>query len=66
MSKCRPTYFTKLGQDKTIVICEDFDLYFEEKRQHTFIKSLLQLGFHQMVTEATHINGGWIDHAYLK
>ena len=56
----------KLRQDKTTVICGDFNLCFQEKRKHASIQSLLQLGFEQNVTEATHFMGGWINHAYFK
>ena len=50
--------------EKTTIICGDFNVCFIKKKSNTLIQSLLRLGFAQRVNEATHFQGGLIDHAY--
>ena len=54
------------SEDKGVIICGDFNLCFREKTSHSVIKYLLSLKFEQKVTEATHIEGGLIDHVYFR
>ena len=54
------------SEDKGVIICGDFNLCFKERRSHGLIQCLLGLGFEQKVIEATHIEGGLIDHVYYR
>ena len=51
---------------KTTILCGDFKIYYKKPKQHYIIKSLENLGFDQLVKEATHIQGGHIDQVYVK
>ena len=52
--------------DKSVIICGDFNICYNEKKSHGLISSLLELGFEQKVSDATHIEGGLIDHVYYR
>ena len=51
---------------KSTLICGDFNMCFIDNRGSRTTKFLLDNGFKQLVHKATHIDGGHIDHAYLK
>ena len=51
---------------KTVIICGDSNICYTKSKSNGLIKSLLELGFEQRVSEATHIEGGLIDHVYLR
>ena len=53
-----------LNPDKTTIVCGDFNICFLKKTNNVLIQSLLNLGFEQKVTTATHFQGGLIDHVY--
>ena len=55
-----------INHTKTTIICGDFNVCYKENRNHPLIRTILNLGFHQMVQHATHIEGGVIDHIYFK
>ena len=46
------------------LITGDFNLCLKKNPRNFVTKRLQDTGFIQLVTEATHIEGGWIDHAY--
>ena len=51
--------------DKTTVIGGDFNICFIKQPKNSVTTSLADIGFKQIVTEATHIEGGTIDHIYI-
>ena len=50
---------------KTTVLCGDLNICFKSDRNNKLIKTLEDHGFEQFVKEATHIQGGLIDHVYI-
>ena len=52
--------------NKSTIICGDFNICFKENRSHPLIQKLLGLGFEQIVSNATHIDGGLIDQVYIR
>ena len=48
------------------MICGDFNVCYNLNRNHKLIATLESFGFRQLVQEATHIKGGWIDHVYIR
>ena len=50
---------------KTAVLCGDLNICFKADRKSKLIQSLEAHGFEQFVKEATHIQGGLLDHAYV-
>ena len=55
-----------LHPEKVVVICGDFNICFKVDKQNTLVKLLEEQGFTQFVTEATHLRGGHLDHAYIR
>ena len=53
-----------IRQDKTTVICGDFNECFATEKATGVSKMLEDYGFTQLVTKATHLKGGHIDHVY--
>ena len=49
---------------KPTLITGDFNVCYKQKRDNPITERLERLGFQQIVTKATHIMGGLIDHAY--
>ena len=56
----------KIRKDKNIVIGGDFNIDYHKDKENIFSRYLLSIGFKQVVTKATHIQGGIIDHVYLR
>ena len=54
-----------LDFSKINLLCGDFNVCFQTNRENLLIRSLENIGFKQLVTEATHIKGGHIDHVYI-
>ena len=52
--------------DRPTLVTGHFNLCFVKNSTNSISKELLKLGFEQMVTTATHIRGGHIDHAYWR
>ena len=52
--------------NKSLLVLGDFNMCFIDNRNNRSTKFLLNSGFKQLVHEATHINGGHIDHVYLR
>ena len=50
--------------DKPTLITGDFNVCFLKDPKNAITKMLLDLGFRQFVKDATHIQGGHIDHCY--
>merc|ERR1712208_101651 len=50
--------------EKPSLITGDFNIYYKKNSNHKLVKGLKEIGFKQLVTEATHIKGGHLDHAY--
>ena len=46
------------------IICGDLNLCFVNQRSHDVVQMLYEQGFQQLVSEASHIQGGHIDHVY--
>ena len=55
-----------IDQSKPTLICGDFNVCYKEKRNHPLVRTLMSLRFEQIVNQATHIHGGWIDHVYVR
>ena len=55
-----------MNWDKTTLICGDINICYISDRSNNFILALEELGFKQLVKEATHIKGGLIDHVYIR
>ena len=53
-----------LNTGKTTIICGDFNLCFVKQRTNKIIRMLEDLGFQQLVSEASHLKGGHLDHVY--
>ena len=53
------------NDEKTTLIGGDFNLCGLKQPNNYINKSLTEIGFQQIVYEATHIDGGAIDHIYL-
>ena len=53
------------NDEKTTFIGGDFNLCGLKQPNNYVNKSLTEIGFQQIVTDATHIDGGAIDHIYL-
>ena len=51
---------------KTTLICGDFNVCYNQDRSNKLIATLENLGFKQLVQEATFIKGSLIDHVYLR
>ena len=55
-----------INSDKTTITIGDFNVCYNEHPSHPIIKILLEIGFQQLVTQATHIEGGLIDQIYFR
>ena len=55
-----------INENRSTIICGDFNLCFVDNRNCRTKKYLTSSKFKQLVHEATHIDGGHIDHVYLK
>ena len=55
-----------LENSKPNLITGDFNLCFTKNNANSITTRLLDLGFKQLVTEATHIQGGLINHVYWR
>ena len=52
--------------NKSTLICGDLNVCYMSDRSNVLVKTLEDLGFKQLVQEATHIKGGLIDHVYIR
>jgi hypothetical protein len=52
--------------DKNTLIAGDFNICYKKTPNNAVSKTLKENGFEQLVTEATHVKGGLIDHMYYK
>ena len=50
--------------DNATLITGDLNLCMKKNPRNFVMKRYKDIGFIQLVLEATHIEGGWIDHAY--
>ena len=55
-----------IDNSKPNLITGDFNLCFTKNGTNSITKGLQDCGFQQLVTEATHIQGGLIDHVYWR
>ena len=55
-----------MNNNKSTIVCGDFNMCYVDNRQNKSISLLEQKGFKQLVKEATHIEGGHIDHVYIR
>ena len=55
-----------IDPSKAVMICGDMNICFSSSPDNSVVKSLIQNCFDQIVKEATHINGGLIDHVYFR
>ena len=53
-----------IEKDKPTIIAGDFNLCYVDQKQNLIVKYLENCGFSQLVKEATHLQGGHIDHVY--
>ena len=56
----------RIRWNRPTIITGDFNLCFKTNSNNGVTKRLLELGFTQLVKEATHIQGGHIDHVYWR
>ena len=56
----------RIRRNRPTIITGDFNLCFKTNSNNGVTKRLLELGFTQLVKEATHIQGGHIDHVYWR
>ena len=54
-----------VDKDKMTIIGGDMNICVRTHPENYISKSLKELGFQQVVTESTHIDGGVIDHIYV-
>ena len=54
------------NDEKLTILGGDFNVCVLKNENNLLIKGLTQLGFIQMISEATHIAGGAIDHCYVR
>ena len=54
------------NDEKLTILGGDFNVCVLKNEHNSLIKGLTQLGFTQMISEATHIAGGAIDHCYVR
>ena len=52
--------------NKTTLVCGDFNMCYIDQRKNKATSFLIQMDFKQLIHEATHIDGGHIDHAYFR
>ena len=64
-SEMLDTIKTLLSPEKSTMICGDFNICLQEKKNKGFLEAFEQLGFEEMVKQATHFKGGHIDHVYF-
>ena len=57
---------TLINKNKATIISGDFNICLEKDPNNLISRYLTDEGFIQMVTEPTHIDGGLIDHFYLR
>ena len=55
-----------IDSNKSVLVLGDFNMCFIEKCTNQTTSFLLQNDFKQIVRQATHIDGGHIDHAYIR
>ena len=55
-----------IDMDQNTLICGDFNICFNADRMNKLIHTLEEIGFQQLVQEATHLQGGLIDHVYMR
>ena len=55
-----------IDKDKTTLISGDFNVCAIKEEKNSISEMLQKLGFKQLMKEATHIQGGLIDHVYWK
>ena len=55
-----------IDSNKSTLVCGDFNMCFVDHRNNKATRFLLENNFKQLVQEATHIQGGHIDHVYLR
>ena len=53
-------------EEKFVVIGGDFNINITNSPNNYLIKELIKMGFAQIVKKATHIEGGLIDHIYVR
>ena len=55
-----------MTEGKPLLITGDFNICFQTISNNRMSRGLYKNGFRQLVTEATHLRGGHIDHAFWK
>ena len=55
-----------LNFEKTVIVCGDMNICYIEQKNNKIIQTLEVHGFEEKVQEATHIQGGHIDHVYIR
>ena len=53
-----------IDQDKPTLVSGDFNVCLRKNPSNEITKRLIEQGFEQLVTTATHVEGGLIDHVY--
>ena len=54
-----------IDKDKTTIIGGDMNVCVRAHPENYLTKTLTEIGFQQVITESTHIDGGAIDHIYI-
>ena len=53
-----------INPEKTAIVCGDFNLCFKKRKNNKVIEALTEMGFQQLIEEASHLQGGHLDHIY--
>mgnify|MGYP003334306399 CR=1 FL=1 len=56
----------RIKDDQPTLIMGDFNVCLVKEPNNSITRRLLEMGFSQLVTKATHIQGGHIDHVYWR
>ena len=54
-----------LTKDKTSVVCGDFNIDFNKCPDNSISNTLTEMGFQQVISNSTHIEGSLLDHMYI-
>ena len=55
-----------IGLNRTTLVCGEFNMCYIDQRKNKATSFLIKMDFRQLIHEATHIDGGHIDHAYFR
>ena len=60
------TVTTHISAGKSTIICGDINVDYMSSPTNNFSKTLRQIGFRQIINNATHLDGAILDHCYIR